>query len=96
MFLKGCPLRCAWCSNPESLSIEPEIMLRDKRCVRLGKCAKVCPQRAISLVDNHRVIDWERCDRCGKCAEVLPVVMHDVCYYQRSGGGMTLALFREF
>jgi len=49
VFLKGCPLRCGWCANPESLNSDPEIMTRDVLCIACGKCADVCPNRAIII-----------------------------------------------
>jgi pyruvate formate lyase activating enzyme len=72
VFLKGCSLRCGWCSNPESLRRHPEIITRDIKCIRCGKCVEVCPQQAIAVVEDTRIIQWETCDDCMKCAEVCP------------------------
>jgi pyruvate formate lyase activating enzyme len=72
VFLKGCPLRCGWCSNAESLSPSPEIITRDIKCIRCGKCVEACSQQAIAIVENTRIIQWEKCDYCMKCAEVCP------------------------
>lgn len=72
VFLKGCPLRCAWCSNPEALQAEPQIITRDAKCIRCGKCVEACPEQAIAVVGNKRTIDWEHCNSCLKCAEVCP------------------------
>jgi pyruvate formate lyase activating enzyme len=69
--MKGCPLRCEWCSNPESLTPHPEIMAVNSRCILCGKCAEACPQGAIKL-DKGRKIDRLRCDLCLKCADVCP------------------------
>ncbi|MDD5169258.1 MAG: glycyl-radical enzyme activating protein [Syntrophales bacterium] len=52
VFLKGCPLRCGWCANPESQKPEPEIMTRDILCIGCGRCVEVCPQQAIILRDK--------------------------------------------
>jgi pyruvate formate lyase activating enzyme len=70
VFLKGCPLDCWWCHNPESQSILPEPMLRPNLCIACDVCLAVCPQGAIRR-DGDRLI-WERelCDSCGECAEV--------------------------
>jgi len=72
VFLKGCPLRCGWCSNPESTRVGPEIITRDAKCIRCGKCVEACSQKAITVVQNTRTIQWEKCNSCMKCAEVCP------------------------
>ncbi len=72
VFLKGCPLRCLWCSNPESMRLFPEIITKNAKCIGSGKCAEVCLQQAISIVEKTRTIDWEKCNYCMKCAEVCP------------------------
>jgi pyruvate formate lyase activating enzyme len=70
IFLKGCPLRCQWCSNPESQNPVPEIAHRDSLCNRCGLCIPVCPVQAISLTEKSITIDRNLCNDCGKCAEV--------------------------
>lgn len=72
VFLKGCPLRCAWCSNPEALRMRPEIITRDVKCIRCGKCVEACPEQAIAVVENKRTIEWEKCNSRMQCAEVCP------------------------
>jgi pyruvate formate lyase activating enzyme len=72
VFLKGCPLSCGWCSNPESMSPHPEIITRDIKCIACGKCVEACAQQAIAVVKNTRVIEWENCNYCMKCAEACP------------------------
>ncbi len=69
VFFKGCPLRCRWCQNPESLDAEREIAFFANKCIACGECAKVCPKGAIVLEADSR-IDRALCDRCGECAEV--------------------------
>jgi len=71
VFMKGCRLNCRWCSNPESIRPYPEIMTSDSRCILCGRCAQVCPKRAITL-DSKRKIDRLKCDLCLKCVEVCP------------------------
>lgn len=69
VFFKGCPLRCRWCQNPESIDKNPEMAFFEDKCIGCGECAKVCPKGAIVFEKAER-IDRELCDRCGKCAEV--------------------------
>ena len=72
VFMKGCPLACKWCSNPESQSPKQEIMAYDIRCIACGKCAEVCTRGAIIFTGAGREIDWEKCDQCLECAKVCP------------------------
>ncbi len=69
VFLKGCPLACAWCHNPESQSIQPELMLRPNLCIQCGACIEACPQGAIYTEDGQIKTDSERCILCTACSE---------------------------
>jgi pyruvate formate lyase activating enzyme len=68
VFLKGCPLRCAWCHNPESQALAPEPLLRPDRCIACGACVSRCAQGAISWVDGAVLTNVALCVRCGACA----------------------------
>jgi pyruvate formate lyase activating enzyme len=69
VFLKGCPLSCLWCSNPESQNPLPEVTYRYTSCKRCGSCVIACPLGLISLEEDGIHIDRKRCDRCGKCIQ---------------------------
>lgn len=71
VFLKGCPLSCVWCHNPESIQSGPEIAFHANLCIACGDCEKSCPESAINLKNADR-IDRGRCTACGKCAEACP------------------------
>ena len=69
VFMKGCPLRCPWCSNPESQDNFPNLMVRDLKCLGCGACVEACPQRAITFSEEAgRRIDWSKCNQCLACA----------------------------
>lgn len=70
VFLKGCPLRCKWCCNPESQSMKPELQFIEEHCTGCGKCVDICPQNALSMTDGKLNIDRTRCDVCGKCVDI--------------------------
>lgn len=72
VFLKGCPLKCKWCSNPESINPHPELMIRESKCDACGKCLDSCSRHAIKLHDDHVHIDRSKCDLCLKCADICP------------------------
>ncbi len=67
IFIKGCPLKCPWCSNPESQDPRPMVAYRYTSCKACGNCVRVCPQKAISLDGGGVHIDRSSCDRCGAC-----------------------------
>ena len=72
VYLKGCPLSCAWCHSPESQGYEPELVLTRDRCLLCGRCVAVCVQAAHAIEDGHHAIDRERCIACGRCAAICP------------------------
>ncbi|MCP3954406.1 MAG: glycyl-radical enzyme activating protein, partial [Desulfobacterales bacterium] len=68
VFFKGCPLRCAWCQNPESWEPGPEIAFYEHLCRQCFTCLTVCEEQAIFKQADQRV-DYGRCSACGKCAD---------------------------
>ena len=71
VFLKGCPMACAWCHNPEGLSGKRHIIRYDKKCIGCGECIMGCPQRALEIsTTNGIVFDSEKCITCGKCVDL--------------------------
>jgi len=72
VFLKGCPLRCAWCHNPESQSPQQEVLYNPQACRHCGGCAAVCPAGAHRMRDGLHCFDRALCTGCGACTEVCP------------------------
>ena len=70
VFLQGCPLHCPWCANPESQKTGKHLLHFNNKCTTCGHCAKICSQKAISIVDNQWEFHHMHCKGCEKCAEV--------------------------
>ncbi len=71
VFLKGCPLTCIWCHNPEAISLSPELVVHPEKCIICGACLEQCPLKAHeTTVNGERIFHRERCEACGKCVEV--------------------------
>ena len=68
VFLKGCPLSCWWCHNPESQSFQPNLMYFEDRCRRCGDCMAVCPERAVNYADGRIGLPVV-CQACGACVD---------------------------
>lgn len=77
LFLKGCPLRCPWCQNPEGLLKEPLLWYAPSQCIRCGTCVAACPNGALSL-DERVHMKRENCVLCGKCAVSCPAAALEV------------------
>ena len=106
VFLKGCPLACWWCHNPESQDPRPELLIMENRCLHCGDCLKVCPLGSENRTFTSHV---EGCTACGRCVEACPTearqiagqsmttarVLHEVLkdriFYEQSGGGVTFS-----
>lgn len=76
IFLKGCPLSCLWCSNPEGIKPTPQIIVRQNKCIGCGECGKVCKQGAIQTTFSNETeraqVSWGRCNQCLECTKVCP------------------------
>jgi pyruvate formate lyase activating enzyme len=104
--LKGCPLSCWWCHNPESQSFNPQILFRADRCIGCGMCVSACPNGTVSgLFGDESVL----CVGCGGCSDVCPSEAREICgrrmsvpeimeavmkeriFFEQSGGGVTIS-----
>jgi len=72
IFLKGCPLSCKWCHNPESQTATAQKLYTEKNCIGAQECVSICPENALELTPKGIVTDFNSCTLCGLCAEVCP------------------------
>ena len=73
VFMKGCPLKCIWCHNPESFSYRAEIGKFSEKCINCGNCVKVCPTGATFWDNGYVLLDKTKCNACFKCETACPV-----------------------
>lgn len=97
VFLKGCPLRCMWCHNPEGLSYQPQLMVSTGNCMHCGKCMESCPQGGKTCVSCGTCIRY--CPQgirkiCGKeweAKQLAEKLLKDAEYLRKNGGGITFS-----
>ncbi|WP_324292535.1 glycyl-radical enzyme activating protein [uncultured Draconibacterium sp.] len=85
VFLKGCPLSCKWCSNPESISKYPQLSYSAEKCNDSEKCFSTCPENVFSNYFWKARVDFDACKTCGKCIESCPTAALKIYGYSISG-----------
>jgi len=79
LFLKGCPLRCVWCHNPEGWDPQPQILYKKTKCIGCQSCVEACPQQALQLTPTGIQPTGSPCIVCGKCTVECPTTALEMC-----------------
>jgi pyruvate formate lyase activating enzyme len=95
VFLKGCPLSCWWCHNPESQRSQPQVFYRPARCIQCGRCVEACPQGAIAEPQDGGESDPALCIQCGQCARVCPAEARELAGRRVTAKGLLAELERD-
>ncbi len=95
VFFKGCPLRCRWCSNPESWDFEKQLLIFKNRCTSCGTCVDVCPEKAVIRKDGNIKYDSDQCALCGRCIKSCPEGARELAGLDLSGGDVLKIVERD-
>lgn len=95
LFFKGCPLKCFWCHNPESISPLHEPYWMKAKCIGCRSCVAACPTRALAAADGRIAIDRSLCSRCGDCSQACPTTALSVYGEERSAGELVAELLKD-
>ena len=95
VFLKGCPLHCAWCHNPEGQRPTPELVWHDVRCIGARECLRACSEDALTLSSEGMRINREKCNACGECAQACPTGALDMIGRQWSAEQLMEELLKD-
>jgi pyruvate formate lyase activating enzyme len=95
IFLKGCPLNCRWCHNPESISPQIQKLFTVGKCIGCGECRRACPVHACRMTPQGIVTDAGLCQLCGRCAEACPARATEMSGQYRSVGDLLDIIEKE-
>lgn len=79
LFLKGCPLRCVWCHNPESWTPSKQVLYKRSKCIGCRSCVDICPQHALTMTSQGIRLDTDACTLCSACTGECPTKALEMC-----------------
>ncbi|HEY3352241.1 MAG TPA: glycyl-radical enzyme activating protein [Polyangia bacterium] len=95
VFLKGCPMRCPWCQNPEGISPHSEVLWAHDRCLGDDGCLTACPQEALGRRGGRITVEADDCDGCGTCAAFCPSGALTLAGVERTAAELCVELGRD-
>ena len=95
LFIKGCPLRCIWCHNPEGWTAEPQLLYKKSKCIGCASCVAVCPQQSIALTSNGIILNDNACTLCGRCTEECPTTALEICGHEYTMDALMAEIEKE-
>lgn len=95
VFLKGCPLHCRWCHNPESLRPEKQLLFYRDKCIDCGNCVRVCGNGAHLFSGGTHIYRKESCSRCGDCVKSCANRALELSGYEKSGPEVFKEIWRD-
>jgi len=95
VFVKGCPMRCPWCQNPEGMRPGAQVLWARARCLGDGGCVAACPHGALTREGGATRIDRERCQACGTCADFCPANALEVAGWARTAAEVAAEALRD-
>ena len=94
IFLKGCPLHCLWCHNPETQSGKREVLFDGAKCIGCGRCESICEKGVHTFLDGHKM-DRKKCIGCGVCATICPAGALEICGREMSVAEVVAEAMRD-
>lgn len=95
LFLKGCPFKCVWCCNPESIDPNPQLAYEENKCNQCTKCVNVCGADALKMEDGKLVVDFDKCTVCGNCVSECPKSAFKIYGYEADSDALIEEVMKD-
>ena len=95
IFLKGCPFKCVWCCNPESIAPNPQLAFDEAKCNQCLKCVEYCPTAALKVEGKGLIVDFNLCNACGKCIGECPKSAFRIYGYETDSDSLITEVMKD-